>query len=93
MRRSGGRARPNGALAMLTFVKQELFLLGLASLLLAAAEGSLARICVPQPAASFGLHWRPGDAPALEDAADHDPSRFEVRGRPGVCEPKPGCRT
>jgi hypothetical protein len=39
-----GTSRSNGLITMLTFIKQELFLLGLISMLLTAVQGSMLKI-------------------------------------------------
>ncbi|KIZ07029.1 MLO-like protein 12 [Monoraphidium neglectum] len=44
---------------MLTFIKQELFLLGLISMLLTAVQGSMLKICIPDGVAAYGLNWKP----------------------------------
>ncbi|KAI8476523.1 MAG: Mlo family-domain-containing protein [Monoraphidium minutum] len=54
-----GTSRSNGLITMLTFIKQELFLLGLISMLLTAVQDSMLKICIPDAVARYGLHWTP----------------------------------
>jgi hypothetical protein len=50
---SRGQARSNGLLTMLTFIKQELFMLGLISMLLTAVQDPMLRIWCAEPACNL----------------------------------------